>query len=97
MPGEAQAESRRLAAMMQTDIVGYTAMTQRDETVALTLLSEHNAMLRALVPRCSGGPRADTRPCLEPLLVRGLRPLRARLERVPAGRLQDRSHRQITH
>lgn len=54
MPGEARAETRRLAAMMQTDIVGYTAMTQRDETVTLALLSEHNAMLRAIFPRFRG-------------------------------------------
>lgn len=54
MPGEAHAETRRLAAMMQTDIVGYTAMTQRDETVALALLSEHNSTLRAIFPRFRG-------------------------------------------
>ena len=54
MPEEANAETRRLAAMMQTDIVGYTALTQRDEMVALALLSEHNAMLRAVFPRYRG-------------------------------------------
>ena len=54
MPGQAHTETRRLAALMQTDIVGYTAMTQRDETVALALLSEHNAMLRAIFPRHRG-------------------------------------------
>lgn len=54
MPEEARAETRRLAAMMQTDIVGYTSMMQRDETIALTLLSEHNALLRALFPRYRG-------------------------------------------
>ena len=54
MPEEAQAETRRLAAMMQTDIVGYTSMTQRDETVALTLLSEHNALLRGIFSRFRG-------------------------------------------
>jgi len=54
MPTEGPAETRRLAAMMQTDIVGYTAMTQRDETVALALLSEHNATLRAVFTRHRG-------------------------------------------
>jgi len=54
MPEESHVETRRLAAMMQTDIVGYTAMTQRDETVALALLSEHNATLRAVFPRYRG-------------------------------------------
>jgi adenylate cyclase len=54
MPEERHDETRRLAAMMQTDIVGYTAMTQRDETVALALLSEHNSVLRAIFPRFRG-------------------------------------------
>ncbi len=54
MSEEVQDEIRRLAAMMQTDIVGYTAMTQRDETVALALLSEHNALLRSVFPRYRG-------------------------------------------
>lgn len=38
---------RRLAAMMITDIVGYTVLTQRDETLALALLEAHHALCRA--------------------------------------------------
>ncbi len=37
---------RRLAAVMFTDIVGYTHMTQANESLALELLQEHQRLLR---------------------------------------------------
>ena len=37
---------RRLAAIMFTDIVGYSALTQRDEAAALAVLDRHNRTLR---------------------------------------------------
>lgn len=40
---------RRLSAIMFTDIVGYSAITQRDESLALTLLAEHNKILRDVI------------------------------------------------
>ncbi|MCI4347743.1 MAG: adenylate/guanylate cyclase domain-containing protein [Thermoplasmata archaeon] len=40
--------ARRLAAIMFTDIVGFTAITQRDEGVAVRLLDEHRSLLRPL-------------------------------------------------
>ena len=40
-----QDDHRRLAAILLTDIVGYTRMTQRDERLALSLLDEHNRLL----------------------------------------------------
>jgi class 3 adenylate cyclase/TolB-like protein/Tfp pilus assembly protein PilF len=40
---------RRLAAIMFTDMVGYSALTQRDETLALDLLSEHNQLIRGVL------------------------------------------------
>jgi adenylate cyclase len=40
--------SRRLAAIMFTDMVGFTAIAQRDEAVALRLLEEHRSLLRPL-------------------------------------------------
>ncbi|MCI4320165.1 MAG: tetratricopeptide repeat protein [Thermoplasmata archaeon] len=39
---------RRLAAIMFTDIVGFTKLTQQDEASALRLLEEHRALLRPL-------------------------------------------------
>jgi adenylate cyclase len=39
-------EQRRLAAIMFTDMVGYSALAQRDEGLALELLEEHRALLR---------------------------------------------------
>jgi class 3 adenylate cyclase/tetratricopeptide (TPR) repeat protein len=37
---------RRLAAIMLTDMVGYSALTQRDEALALRLLDEHCLLVR---------------------------------------------------
>ncbi|MFO8034186.1 MAG: tetratricopeptide repeat protein [Candidatus Bipolaricaulota bacterium] len=49
----AQAE-RRLAAVMVTDIVGYTTMAQKDENLALELLEEHRSLLRTQFARHRG-------------------------------------------
>jgi adenylate cyclase len=45
---------RRLAAVMFTDIVGYTAMSQRDEKHALKVLESHNDMLRPIFAKHGG-------------------------------------------
>lgn len=45
---------RRLAAIMFTDIVGFAALTQRDEERALSLLESHNRLLRPIFPRFHG-------------------------------------------
>ena len=45
---------RRLAAIMFTDIVGYSALTGRDEMLAMELLREHHELLRPVFGRHGG-------------------------------------------
>src|SRR2546421_5647469 len=47
-------EQRKLAAIMFTDMVGYSALAQRDEALALELLEEHRLLLRGLFPKHQG-------------------------------------------
>ena len=53
--GRALLESeRRLSAIMFTDLVGYTSLTEKDESVALELLEEHRKLLRPLFSKYNG-------------------------------------------
>ena len=45
---------RRLAAIMFTDVVGYTSHSQRNEAEALKRLEEHRRVLRSILPRHEG-------------------------------------------
>ena len=45
---------RRLAAIMFTDMVGFTALTQRDEVLALELLEEQRRLIRSLLAKHRG-------------------------------------------
>src|ERR1700745_2231092 len=47
-------EQRKLAAIMFTDMVGYSALSQRDEKLAQELLEEHRQLLREIFPRFHG-------------------------------------------
>jgi len=50
----ANTEQRKLAAIMFTDMVGYSALAQRDDKLALELLEEHRRLLREMFPRFNG-------------------------------------------
>jgi adenylate cyclase len=49
-----EAAGRKLAAIMFTDIVGYTSLTQQDEASALKLLHNHNRLLRPFFSKFGG-------------------------------------------
>jgi adenylate cyclase len=44
-------ETRKLAAIMFTDMVGYSALSQRNDKLAQGLLEEHRQLLREISPR----------------------------------------------
>src|ERR687888_1699488 len=48
------AEQRKLAAIMFTDMVGYSALSQRNDKLAQELLEEHREILRKIFPRFNG-------------------------------------------
>jgi adenylate cyclase len=50
----ANIEQRKLAAIMFTDMVGYSALAQRDDKLAMELLEEHRQLLRDIFPRFNG-------------------------------------------
>src|SRR5438034_6081103 len=50
----AGSEQRKLAAIMFTDMVGYSALSQRDDKLAQELLEEHRQLLREIFPRFNG-------------------------------------------
>ena len=45
---------RKLAAIMYTDMVGYTALGQRNESLSLALVEEQRKLIRPIVARHSG-------------------------------------------
>jgi class 3 adenylate cyclase len=51
---EPNSEHRKLAAIMFTDMVGYSALSQRNEPLALELLAEQQRLLRSQFPTFNG-------------------------------------------
>jgi adenylate cyclase len=56
---DAAQPSRRLAAIMFTDLVGYSALAHRDENLAIELLELHRIWVREVLPR-HGGREIET-------------------------------------
>jgi class 3 adenylate cyclase len=52
-------KERRLAAIMFTDMVGYSALTQKNEALAIELIEEHRQLLRPIFPN-HGGTEVET-------------------------------------
>src|SRR5512133_561872 len=52
--GNASSEQRNLAAIMFSELVGYSALAQHDDRLALELLEEHRRLLREIFPRFNG-------------------------------------------
>jgi adenylate cyclase len=50
----ANAEHRRRAAIIFTDMVRYNALAQRDEALALELLEEHRRIVREILLKHGG-------------------------------------------
>jgi TolB-like protein/class 3 adenylate cyclase/Tfp pilus assembly protein PilF len=51
---QGKTQQRRLAAIMFTDIMGYSALSQKNESLALELLEEHRRILRNIFIKYSG-------------------------------------------
>ena len=49
-------QSRQLAAIMFTDIVGYTALMGDDEQKAFELLKKNRSVQRPIIEKFNGGP-----------------------------------------
>ena len=56
---EKETEYRKLSAIMFTDMVGYSAMVQKNESLTLALLQEHRKILRPIFPK-HGGNEVET-------------------------------------
>jgi adenylate cyclase len=54
MSNEWRIRDRRLAGIMFTDMVGYTALAQRNESLSIALVDEQRKLLRPILGRHNG-------------------------------------------
>jgi len=60
---------RRLAAIMYTDMVGHTALGQRNESLSLALVEEQRKLIRPILSRYTVGKfNVPVPSCLYPFL-----------------------------
>ena len=80
------AEQRLLLAIMFTDVVGYTALPERDEAAAVRVRDRHRDLVRTLVGQFDGVELLDGANHIEAGLSdpRGLRLISAFLADEPA-------------
>ena len=50
---------RQFLAIMFTDVVGYTALTERDEAAAIRVREQHRELVQTLVRQFDGEPGAS--------------------------------------
>ena len=67
-----QSETRRLAAIMFTDMVGFSRQMGANETRMLRLLEVHNQVIHQAVTNCFAGGRFDFAAPAATLSVNGL-------------------------
>src|SRR5439155_841149 len=79
-------EQRKLAAIMFTDMVGYAALAQRDDKLALELLEEHRQLLREIFPRFNG---TEIKTIADAFLIEFDNALEARFEKLGPTELKN--------
>ena len=69
LPDTAANPARELAAIMFSDVVGYTAIMGRDENEALRTLDAHRELLRTLLPKFNGRMSVRSATALSPASI----------------------------
>src|SRR6476619_2119534 len=87
-------EIRKLAAIMFTDMVGYSALSQRDEKLAQEMLEEHRRLLREIFPKFNG---VEIKTIGDAFLVEFGRALEAAQCAIEIQRMLSKRNLDVTH